>query len=37
MSESAGNTEPFVQTPDHFESERAPAVEFLVHAVVAAD
>jgi hypothetical protein len=32
-----GNTEPLVQTPDHFERQRTPAVEYLVHAIAAAD
>jgi hypothetical protein len=31
------NTEPAVQTPDHFERQRTPAVEYLVHAIAAAD
>jgi hypothetical protein len=26
-----------VQTPDHFERQRTPAVEYLVHAIAAAD
>ncbi len=29
------NVEPFMQSPDHFERERAPAIENLVHSVAA--
>jgi hypothetical protein len=32
-----GNAESLVQTPDHFERQRTPAVEYLVHAIAATD
>ncbi len=32
-----GNTETLVQSPDHFECERSPAIEYFVHAIAAAN
>ena len=32
-----GNAKPFMQSPNHFQRERAPAIENLVHPVAAAD